>query len=143
MIYGICGIPNFLVYLLCVFSLQIQRTLTDRMNHLDGQLSKLYQEEGPEEAVMFATSVSVETANTIHQQWLHFFGELFVRFRDFHIITEQVNEASCGCNAKEPGLSNEVKKRIIDETGDHYEVPAGSVSPDTKDHQFHRAVDIL
>ena len=103
---------------------------------------KLYQEKGPEEAIMFATSVSVETANTIHQQWYQFFGELFVRFRDFHIITEKADEASCGCDAKEPGLSDVVKKRIIDETGDHYEVATGNGTPDSEDQHFLRVVEV-
>ncbi|CAB9503535.1 Probable dipeptidase A [Seminavis robusta] len=102
----------------------LQRDLLKQVQTLDDQLLKIYKTKGAKEAVDFATQFSVRTANAVHQQWLEFYGELFVRFRDFHIITEKKDEPSCGCDAKEPGLVDAVKKRIIDETGDHYEIPS-------------------
>jgi dipeptidase len=100
----------------------LQQALLLQVNSLDDQVLQLYTEKGPKEAVDFATRFSVHTAEAVHKQWVDFFGELFVRFRDFHIITEKSDEPSCGCDAKEPGLSEAVKKRIIDETGDRYEI---------------------
>ena len=103
----------------------MQRTLLHHVHDLDDKLLKLYKEKGPEDAVVYATQFSVHTANIIHQKWLDFYGELFVRFRDFHDITYKEDEPVCNCDAKEPGLSDQVKKRIIDETGSHYEISAG------------------
>lgn len=108
---------------------KLQRTLLEHVHNLDDRALKLYQEKGAEDAVMLVTRFSVRTANIVHQQWLDFYGELFVRFRDFHIITEKEGEPSCGCDAKEPGLSGAVKKRIIDETGSHYEISTNSANP--------------
>jgi len=119
----------------------IQRSLEEHVKTTDHQLLKLYQDKGAEEAVEFATQFSVHTATTIHQQWTAFFGDLFVRFRDFHIITEQPGEPSCGCNAKEPGLSEAVKERIIEETGNHYEVSTnGAIA--AADPNFLRAAQV-
>lgn len=105
---------------------KIQETLIRHVHNLDDQALKLYKAKGADEAVQLVTQFSVNTANTIHKEWLDFYGELFVRFRDFHIITPEPGEPSCGCSAKEPGLSEAVKKRIIDETGSHYEISSTS-----------------
>ena len=105
---------------------KIQETLLRHVINLDDQALQLYKEKGAEEAVELVTQFSVNTASIIHKEWLDFYGELFVRFRDFHIITADPGEPSCGCNAQEPGLSDAVKKRIIDETGSHYEVSSAA-----------------
>lgn len=101
---------------------KMQRSLKVHVDNLDEQILKMYKEEGADAAVEFVTEFSVNTANIIHKEWLDFYGELFVRFRDFHVITPKEGEPSCGCDAKEPGLAEAAKKRIIDETGSHYEV---------------------
>lgn len=120
----------------------IQTSLEEHVKNVDGKLLKLYQEEGADAAVAVATQFSVNTADIIHQQWHEFFGALFVRFRDFHIITDQPGELTCGCDAKEPGLSDAVKKRIVDETGDHYEVAESTGSHFTADQEIFRAVAV-
>jgi len=121
----------------------IQESLADHVKNIDGQLLRLYQDKGPDEAIAFATQFSVNTANIIHQQWMDFYGELFVRFRDFHIITPKEKESSCGCDAREPGLSDAVKKRIIKETGDHYEVATGTDGDsEGRKSQFLRVMDV-
>jgi hypothetical protein len=43
-------------------------------------------------------------------------------FRDYYTIGPRKGDPLCGCKAKEPGLSGSVKRRIVDETGDHYRV---------------------
>jgi dipeptidase len=122
---------------------KIQQTLILHVNNLDDQVLRLYKEKGPDAAVELATQFSVDTGNKIHKEWLNFYGELFVRFRDFHIITAEPGEASCGCDAKEAGLSEAVKKRIVDETGSHYEVPSASgVRGPILDDQLFRAAEV-
>lgn len=122
----------------------IQKTLLHHVQDLDDQLLKLYNEKSPEEAVSYATQFSVSTANIIHKKWLDFYGEVFVRFRDLHIITPKEDEPVCGCEAKEPGLSDAVKKRIIDETGDHYEIStdANSPLPEQLDEEILRSISV-
>jgi dipeptidase len=107
----------------------IQKTLLHHVHDLDDKVLKLYDEKGAEEAVNYATRFSVSTANIIHERWLDFYGELFARFRDYHVITPKEDEPVCACEAIEPGLSEGVKKRIIDETGDHYEVTTNANNP--------------
>ena len=122
---------------------KIQQSLLVHVDNLDDQILKLYKRHGAEEAVQFATQFSVNTANIIHNEWLDFYGELFVRLRDFHVITEQPGEPSCGCNAEEPGLSDAVKKRIIDETGNHYEISsANGMRGSALDEQLLRAAEV-
>lgn len=122
---------------------KIQKTLLLHVDNLDDQILRLYKEKGAEAAVQFATQFSVNTANIIHQEWFDFYGELFVRFRDFHVITADPGEPSCECNAQEPGLSEAVKKRIIDETGNHYEVSScAGVRGSDLDEQLLRAVQV-
>lgn len=122
----------------------IQKTLLYHVKDLDDKLLKLYNDKGPEEAVRYATEFSVSTANIIHQKWFDFYGELFVRFRDFHDITPKEDEPVCGCDAKEPGLSEAVKKRIIDETGKHYEIStnANSAFSEQLEEEFLRVTSV-
>jgi len=86
----------------------------------------IYNTVSPEEAVKFATQVSVKMAESLHHRWMEFYGELFVRFRDFSTIVEDKENTRCGCDVKQPGISDEVKRRIVMETGDHYEVKEDS-----------------
>jgi hypothetical protein len=65
----------------------------------------------------------------LHGKWLQFYGELFVRFRDYYTIVEQPGEPVCGCRAQEPGMSAQVQDRIVRETGDRYRVLAGAGGP--------------
>jgi dipeptidase len=81
-----------------------------------------YATNGAEAAVRYVTQFSVDKGNEVHSRWFDLYGELFVRFRDYYTIVPLQNDPLCGCEAKEPGLSEAVKKRIVDETGDHYKV---------------------
>jgi len=71
-------------------------------------------------AIEYVTQFSERTGQAMHQKWLTLYGELFVKFRDFYTIEESKN--AVGAKAKEPGMSNAVKKRIVMETGAHYRV---------------------
>jgi dipeptidase len=82
----------------------------------------IYNSGSPEEAVKYATQVSVKMAEILHRQWMDFYGELFVRFRDFSTIVADKENTRCGCDVQEPGIADEVKRRIVMETGEHYEV---------------------
>jgi dipeptidase len=85
----------------------------------------LYQNDSPEAAVDFVTKHGVAAGETLHETWLDFYGELFVRFRDFSTIVPNEEDTRCGCEVQQPGMSESTKKRIVMETGTHYEVGSG------------------
>lgn len=93
---------------------QVQKTDTAALT--------LYKEVGPESAVDFVTDFSVKAAEDLHEKWMDVYGEMFARFRDFSTIVPDEENASCGCVVQEPGIAEEAKRRIVLETGTHYEV---------------------
>jgi dipeptidase len=82
----------------------------------------LYDNDGVDAAIEYVTQFGYDAGIALHEDWKRFYGELFVRFRDLYDIVPQPNEPVCNCVAKEPGMSEAVKKRIVDETGDRYKV---------------------
>ena len=58
-------------------------------------------------------------------------SELFVRFRDFATILPNEDNTRCGCDVIQPGMSDANKRRIVLETGTHYEIPKES-SPEKR-----------
>lgn len=86
----------------------------------------------PDAAIDYATKVSVKMAESLHHKWMKFYGDLFVRFRDYSTIVADKDDTRCGCQVQEPGISESMKKRIVMETGTHYEVIDNSSEGPTK-----------
>jgi dipeptidase len=84
--------------------------------------ARTYYKKDPKLAIEYATNVTVKMAESLHHRWMDFYGELFVRFRDFSTIVADKENTRCGCQVQEPGLSPGMMKRIVMETGTHYEV---------------------
>ena len=101
---------------------EVQREMGNMTELVDQNATDIYQKLGPEAAVAYVTKFGVDAGNSLHRQWMDFYGELFVQFRDFYIITRKPDEPSCGCHAREPGLSEAMKNRIVRDTGEHYRV---------------------
>lgn len=91
----------------------------------DKKALELYYNESPAAAVAFVTQFSVDSGQQLHQQWLDFYGDVFVRFRDFSTIVADGKNTRCGCEVQQPGLTDKNKQRIVMETGAHYEIPSG------------------
>lgn len=100
----------------------LQNDLLKKVALVDERALTLYNQGLVEDAIQYLTLFGVNAGDALHKYWMEFYGELFVRFRDFYTIDADPKEPSCGCIANEPGLSDAMKKRIIDETGDHYKV---------------------
>jgi len=100
----------------------IERDFVEKVSIADQRAMSLYREKGVDNAVNYVTLFSVNAGNKLHQAWMDFYGELFVRFRDYYTIVPKKGEPVCGCEAKEPGLSDVMKQRIVHETGEHYKV---------------------
>jgi dipeptidase len=96
--------------------------LVSKLALADQRALQAYQEGGTEKAVAHVSLFSRNVGDAVHKRWMEVFGELFVRFRDFYNIVPKQDEPVCGCEALEPGLSEETKKRIVEETGERYKV---------------------
>jgi hypothetical protein len=107
----------------------LQADLSEKVKQVDQIALELYQEKGPDAAIDYVTLFGVNTGNAVHDKWQILFETLFARFRDFYTILPKNDEPVCGCQALEPGMSEVVKQRIVQETGDHYKVATGD-----KDH---------
>jgi dipeptidase len=105
----------------------IQQELLEKVAMIDQTALQLYK-ENPQDAIDHVTRFSVHTGQSLTKKWLGFYGELLVQFRDFYNITPKEDEPVCGCQATEIGMSDQVKQRIVEETGDHYKV-LGDTSP--------------
>ena len=51
-----------------------------------------------------------------------------MKYRDGGIITKDENNKACGALVKDAGYSEEWYGRIVNETGDHYEIPSAEVN---------------
>jgi dipeptidase len=102
--------------------IDVQVKLQYQVAWVDKYALQMYQEKSSTAAIQHVTEFSYHTADFLHSTWVDFYGELFVQFRDYYTIVPKPDDPLCGCTAMEPGLSDVVKKRIVDETGDHYRV---------------------
>lgn len=87
---------------------------------VDEHALEMYNNNHIDDAINYVTFYSVNAGNTLQKLWMEFYGELFVKFRDFVTIVAKDNDL--GCEAIESGFTYTMKKRIVDETGDHYRV---------------------
>ena len=114
--------------------IDLQRDFETKLGIVDKKLLELWKEGNEDKAIKYATFIGVGFGKYLHEKWMQFYGELFVRFRDFYTIVPKKDEPSCGCEAIEVGLSEDAKRRIVDETGDHYLVLDGGDQPDLSTH---------
>ena len=101
---------------------------SQRVEEIDERAKNLYDAGDIPGAIDLVTNFSVQSGEALHKTWMDFYGELFARFRDFATIVPDPTDTRCGCQVQEPGLSEETKRRIVLETGGHYEV--GDSSPE-------------
>jgi len=110
---------------------QIAPVVQQKLVELEGSLFKAVEEADAmldkigdlAEAIEKATDFSYATAQRLHAEWLDFHGELFVTFVDGYTTVINANNSLGGCDKETPHFNEGWKKRIVDETGDHYKVP--------------------
>ena len=100
----------------------VQAEFMDDVVSCDRGALALYKNKGPAAAVAFVSDFGVNAGDSLHAEWLKFYGKLFVRFRDFYEIVPNEDKPDCGCEVKETGMTDEWKQRIVHETGNHYHV---------------------
>jgi hypothetical protein len=101
----------------------IHSTFADQVRVIDKTALSVYQNQDAAAAVEIITKFSVMAAEKLHNEWLDFYGEIFARFRDFSTIIPKPEDTRCGCEVQQPGLTEGDKRRIVLETGTHYEIP--------------------
>lgn len=103
--------------------LSIHEGFADNIAIVDRNALQLLNDTQNMTAVIdYLTLYTVNAGNTMQKLWTEFYGELFVQFRDYYNIVPKSSDPLCACTAIEPGLSDTMKRRIVDETGDHYRV---------------------
>lgn len=115
---------------------RIHEDFEKEVESVDDYAFELYKKNGALAAIEFVTKYGVEAGDSLHEDWMKFYGNLFARFRDFFDITAKKGGQGCACEAKEQGMTDAWKSRIIEETGSHYEV-----LPPSKEEQ--KNIDIL
>ncbi|KAG7360414.1 peptidase U34 dipeptidase family protein [Nitzschia inconspicua] len=100
---------------------EIHAAFAYQVAHVDAKALDLYKKQDASVAVDFVTMFTAEAGEDLQREWTAFFGDLFTRFRDFSIILPDP-DSSRGFTIESPGLSEEVKRRIVMETGTRYQV---------------------
>lgn len=90
---------------------------------LDEKAMALFKSEGYSAAVEFLTGESDKYGNSLTEEWGNFFGELFVKYRDGYVITEDATDRACGCKVSNGEYPAEWYNDIVASTGDHYLIP--------------------
>jgi hypothetical protein len=75
-----------------------------QVEEMDKTALAVYRGTSATAAVQLVTNFSVLAGETLHEEWLEFYGDLFVRFRDFATIVPDAGNTRCGCNVQEKGL---------------------------------------
>eukprot|EP01034_Spumella_vulgaris_P027599 gene27599-34344_t len=91
---------------------------------VDKRALTLLKEKGEASAVEYVTDFSVQAGNKLVRDWGALFGQLFVKYRDGYVITENKEDKSCGCEPVAQSYSQPWFDRIAVESGDHFAVPA-------------------
>jgi len=100
----------------------IHKKFIKNLAEVDKKAIYIYEKEGVKESIDFVSKYSTEMGDELHSEWFKFYGELFVRFRDFYEIVEDHQNPGCGCEVKENGMADPWKKRIVNETNNHYKI---------------------
>jgi len=100
----------------------IQLNFNIQLQNADKEALRLYENNAVQEALEKVTEFGVHAGDKMHSRWLEFYGELFVRFRDY--VTMDLDEAdlNCGCVEKHVGYDEHWKERIVSESGDHFKI---------------------
>ena len=105
---------------------QVHHDFERQVENLENQVALLMSKGSVEgvdfDVVKLISAFTVKVGDDLHRDWIKFYGQLFVTFRDFVHMKVDKNNAACGCFTDEIGMNEVWKERIIAQRGDHYEV---------------------
>lgn len=114
----------------------LESSFKEDVNRVDMEASSLLASQGAAAAVEYATQFSEDTGNNLVKRWRKYFGQLFVKYRDGYVITENAEDTACGCAVGSGPYPQQWYDRIATETGNHYKVLPDAAEVDLKDARF-------
>eukprot|EP00602_Paraphysomonas_sp_CaronLab_P009703 CAMPEP_0185024584 /NCGR_PEP_ID=MMETSP1103-20130426/7709_1 /TAXON_ID=36769 /ORGANISM="Paraphysomonas bandaiensis, Strain Caron Lab Isolate" /LENGTH=580 /DNA_ID=CAMNT_0027557599 /DNA_START=14 /DNA_END=1756 /DNA_ORIENTATION=+ len=98
----------------------LEDSLIAQANDVDIKAKQVLESSGVSAAIELVTSFSVDAGNSLVRSWANFFGEMFVKYKDGYVFTEDSSEPSCGCSVANGAYTQSWYDRIVADTGDHY-----------------------
>jgi len=90
------------------------------LSQIDSKAIQLFSQNSKDAMIQTVTDYSVMAGDQLHNEWLQYYGELFVRFRDFGDITVKKDNPNCNCEVQLKPYSNRWKNILVRDTGTHY-----------------------
>lgn len=78
------------------------------------------------------TDFSTSIGDALLTEWVAFFGELFVKFRDGFVTTANPKVPVCGCDTGNVAYPATWYDKIAADTGDRYLAPADALTANLK-----------
>jgi hypothetical protein len=102
----------------------------------DAHAAAIAKSEGKAAVVKYLSNFSVATADALVDEWVAFFPELFVKYRDGLVVSlpapppagPQDLPQAPSCNS--PGYDEKWYTRVVDDAGEHYLLPQGGGGED-------------
>jgi len=103
---------------------EIEGKLFDHVRQLDTELDAMTMAD----AILAANQFSYKTAESLHEEWLEFYGELFMTYVDGYQTVPNPKNTLGGVDKQATAPPSEAwQQRIVEETGDRYLVPPARV----------------
>jgi hypothetical protein len=110
-----------------------EQTLIAQIRAVDKEALALYREKGVDATVQHVTQAGLVMGSQLLHDWQALFGQLFVRYRDGYIITEDTANTACGCKAVSQSYPQSWYDRIVRENGPHFAIPDDKASVSSSD----------
>ena len=103
--------------------LQIEDQFMGETAQIDLKAKGIYQLD-PIKAVECVSDYSVTTANRLVEDWLHLFGQIFIKYMDGNVKTKSGGPIP---NVSWPGYGENWYANIVTDTGSHYQFPKSHI----------------
>lgn len=105
------------------------------VNKADAKALELFGDDQNDNAIEYLTSFSFDIGTSLLKEWFAFFGQLFVKYRDGYVTVAAPDVPVCGCSTSSVKYQDEWYNRIVDDTGDLYEVPVDALDKSNKNER--------
>ena len=100
-----------------------EATLHEAVLQMDQTAIRVLESQGTDACIETVTTFTEGLGTKLVNDWNTLFGELFVKYRDGYIITQNQDDLSCGCDVGNGPYPQEWYDDIAKSTGKHLEVP--------------------
>ena len=97
----------------------------------DAKAVSLFNAGQDADAVEYLTEFSFDIGRKLLRDWFKFFGQLFVKYRDGVVTTENKKDPVCGCATSSLPYADQWYDRIAADTGDRYILPQNAADRTT------------